>query len=87
VGEAVAAAKLGAAERRQPRSERGQHGRRRCSDRAADGWVPRGFRFFIICPKTGSTCKIEIDVLSCSKISQFLHAASQKIWEQLAQLC
>jgi hypothetical protein len=56
-------------------------------DRVTDRWVPRGFRFFIICAKTGSTCKIQIDVLSCSRNSQFLHAASWKYWEQLAQLC
>jgi hypothetical protein len=28
-----------------------------------------------------------MDILSCSKNSQFLHAASRQNWEQLAQLC
>jgi hypothetical protein len=41
------------------------------SDRVTDLWVPHGFRFFIICPKTGLIFKIEMDVLSCSKNSQF----------------
>jgi hypothetical protein len=40
-----------------------------CSDKVTDRWVPHGFQFFIICPKTGSTFKIEVDALSCSKNS------------------
>jgi hypothetical protein len=84
---ATAAVKLGVAERRWPRSECGRHGRRRCSDRAADGWVPRGFQIFIICPKTGSNSKIEMDILSCFKNSQFLHAASRQCSKELAKLC
>jgi hypothetical protein len=33
------------AKRRRPWSERGRHGRRRCSDRVADEWCPHGFAF------------------------------------------
>jgi hypothetical protein len=40
-----------------------------CSDKVTDWWVPHSFQFFIICPKTGSTFKIEVDALSCSKNS------------------
>jgi hypothetical protein len=58
-----------------------------CSNRVTDQWIPRGFRFVIISRKTGSTCKIEMDVLYFCKNSQFLHAASRQYWEQLSQLC
>jgi hypothetical protein len=44
------------------------------------------FDFFIICLKISSICIIEMDVLSYSKNSQILHAASWQYSEQRDQL-
>jgi hypothetical protein len=60
----VAAVKLGAAVRWWPRSERGQHVRHRCSDRAVDGWAPAISDFFSNLSKTGSNLKIKMGTLT-----------------------
>jgi hypothetical protein len=59
---------------------------RRCSDRVPDRWVPCGFTFFQNLSEPDQTCKIEIDVLSCSKNSQFLHEPSLEYSKQRSQL-
>jgi hypothetical protein len=46
-----------------------------------------GFRFFFNLSKTGSTLKIKMGALCCSKNSQFLHVANLGYFEQLSQLC
>jgi hypothetical protein len=66
------------------RSKRGQHGRRHCSDRVADGWAPTVSDFFFNLSKTGSNLKIKMGALYYSKNSQFLHAARKQHWEQLS---
>jgi hypothetical protein len=48
---------------------------------------PRGFRFFFNLSKSGLTLKIKMGVLSCSKNPHVLHAAREKYWGQLSQLC
>jgi hypothetical protein len=83
---AWAAAKPWAVEWRRPRSERGRHGRRRCSDRVPDERGPRGFVFSQII-QTGSNLKIENRCLSCSKNSQILHVTRLGYYEELFQLC
>jgi hypothetical protein len=59
---------VGTAKRRPPLSKHGQHGRRRCLDRAADGLAQR-FWIFSNLSKTSSSLKIKMGVLSCSKNS------------------
>jgi hypothetical protein len=45
------------------------------------------FQIFSNLSKIGLNLKTKMGVLSYSKNSQFLHAASRQYWEQLAQLC
>jgi hypothetical protein len=77
--------RLGAIERRRPRSERDQHGRRCCSDRSADRWASAVSDFSNL-SKTGSTLKIKMGALTCSKNFQFLHVAFLGYHEQFYQL-
>jgi hypothetical protein len=77
---------MGKAKRRWPWSKRGRHGRCRCSDRAPDGWAPTVSDFSNL-SKTGSTLKIKMGALYCSKDSHFLHVTRFGYYEQFSQLC
>jgi hypothetical protein len=58
----------------------------RCSDRVADGWA-HTVLYFSKLSKLAQTCKLKMDVLTCSKNSQFLHVAILGHYEQFCQLC
>jgi hypothetical protein len=77
---------VGVAKQWRPQSERGRHGRRRCSDQATDGWAPAVSDFFNL-SKIDSILKIKMGALSFSKNSQFLHVASLGYFEQFSKLC
>jgi hypothetical protein len=48
---------------------------------------PTRFHFPPNLSKTGSTCKIKMDALSCSKNSQFLHEDRLEYFKQHSQFC
>jgi hypothetical protein len=77
---------MGTAKWRQPWSKCGRHGQHRWSYRAADGWALAVSDFSNL-SKTSSILKIKMGALSCSKNSEFSHAANRQYWKQLAQLC
>jgi hypothetical protein len=54
-------------------------------DRAADEWA-QAVSDFSNLSKTDSILKIKMDVLPCSKNSQFLHVARLLYYEQFSQL-
>jgi hypothetical protein len=74
-------------QRRRPWSKRGQHGRRRCSDTAADGWAPTVLDFFFQFIQNWLNFKNQNGCLILLQKFPILHAESRKYWEQLAQLC
>jgi hypothetical protein len=58
-------------------------GGRHCSDRVADEWAATVSDFSNLF-KIGSTLKIKMDTLTCSKNAQFLHVDSLGYCEQFS---
>jgi hypothetical protein len=72
--------------RRRPRFERGRHG----GAVVRTVWLTSGAHtvsYFSKLFKLAETWKLKIDVLACSKISQFLHVPRLGHFEQFPQLC
>jgi hypothetical protein len=87
-GETAAAVSWAWARRRRPLSEEVgtvQTRSARGSDRAADGWAPRGF-IFPIQPKLAKIWNLKQDALAYSKNSQILYSARLGHCEQFSQL-
>jgi hypothetical protein len=83
VGEAVGMDKAVATAVRRRSAQPG----RLYSYREADGWAPHGFDFFPIYQKPAQLSKFKKGTLSCSKNSQFLHAARLGYYKKLYKLC